>query len=227
MLTLDQVKALKQLAPAEEDIELVSDFAAQPGNSITSLGPAEQYIHHIMGIPRLAKRLECWIFKRRFEADISEVLPDLQTLVRSAEEISTSTKFKDLLKTVLAIGNYMNAGGFRGEAYGFQIDALVKLRDTRSNVSSSNQEKMMGVTTLFHFLVYHSDRKSGAGNGFVDFGEDMPHLEPVSRISNQALQSQVKSLAAGVSLVISEIKALSEADSLAGDNFVSIMAVRF
>ncbi len=44
---------------------------------------------------------------------------------------------------VLAVGNALNAGTGRGEAYGFQIGSLEKLRDTKT--SNANM-------TLIHFI---------------------------------------------------------------------------
>jgi diaphanous 1 len=221
-LSLDQVKALKQLAPTDEDIEAIKDYASQSDNSIAALGPAEQYIYSVKHIPRLSKRLECWIFKRRFHSDISDVQPDLESLLACASEIQKSGRLKELLRQVLALGNYMNGGSFRGDAYGFQLDTLAKMRDTRTNVSALT-DQFTGVSTLFHYLLVLSDRKNGRGQGWIDFIEDMPHLESAGRISFPVLQTQVRSLKSGLDTLNSELKLAKERESDPDDRFVSTM----
>ena len=49
-----------------------------------------------------------------------------------------SESLKDLLELILAFGNYMNGGTQRGQADGFDIKLLNKLKDYDSMVSSFN-----------------------------------------------------------------------------------------
>lgn len=222
-LSLDQVKALKQFVPTDEDIEAIKEYVSVSGpKSVEQLGPAEQYLHEVMTIPRLSNRLQCWIFKRRFEAEINEVKPELHAIQSAIKEVKQSKKFVKLLKTVLAIGNYMNGGSFRGEAYGFQLDALLKIKDTRTTVGVDKpNDARVGVTTLLHYLIYISDQSKSSG-GFVDYIDEMPNVDVAARVSFQALQSQVRALKAGLDQISSELKSLESA-SISNDRFGSTM----
>ncbi|XP_051742014.1 FH2 domain-containing protein 1-like isoform X2 [Ctenopharyngodon idella] len=48
-----------------------------------------------------------------------------------------------ILRLVLKAGNYMNAGGYAGNAAGFKISSLLKLTDTKVNKPDMN---------LLHFV---------------------------------------------------------------------------
>ncbi|CAG8761717.1 9161_t:CDS:2, partial [Ambispora leptoticha] len=98
-LTVENLRAIKQYVPSTEEIELVREY----DGDLSNLGNAEKYIKEIMVIPRLSERLTCMIFRRRFEIEAEELLPDISILRDAHMELKNSEKFKKLLKTVLAI----------------------------------------------------------------------------------------------------------------------------
>lgn len=51
-----------------------------------------------MYIPRLADRVSCMIFRRRFKHELEEILPDLDTIQMAMTELRESTRFKQVLK---------------------------------------------------------------------------------------------------------------------------------
>ncbi|CAG8721632.1 8850_t:CDS:2 [Rhizophagus irregularis] len=126
-LSIENLRSIKQYIPTSEEIELVKEY----DGDLLTLGNAENYFREIMVIPRMLERLSCMIFRRRFEVEAQELLP-------AHEDLKNSSKFRRLLKTVLAIGNYLNTNSFRGNASGFQLDALLKMRDTKAIENNSN-----------------------------------------------------------------------------------------
>jgi hypothetical protein len=127
----------------------------------------------------------------------------------------------------------MNGGSFRGEAYGYQLEALLKIKDTRANNQNGSSEdlnakpdqSLLGVSTLLHYLIRISDSSSSDCPGFVDFMEEMAHVEPASRVSMQALQTQVKTLKSGMVQLENEIKALKNMSLDSNDRFLAVMQV--
>lgn len=79
----------------------------------------------------------------------------------------------------------MNGNTFRGKAYGFALDTLMKLKDLRAN------DNDVGATTLLHYLCWLSKDQNLQ---FVDFLEQIPHAEPAARISFATVTSGSKSL---------------------------------
>lgn len=76
-------------------------------------------------------------------------------------------------QTVLAIGNYLNGQTIRGNAYGFRLDALLKMRYTRAE-----GEGVSNMPTLLHYLVHFLAK---SGDDVVNFREDIVHLEQAAK----------------------------------------------
>jgi hypothetical protein len=102
-LTIDNLTALRQYIPTTDEIKLVENY----NGDVDRLGNAEKYFgavsrgraikvetllticfmagvdnHKIIGIPRLADRIDCMIFRRRFQYDLQELLPVTELSVR-------------------------------------------------------------------------------------------------------------------------------------------------
>jgi diaphanous 1 len=80
-----------------------------------------------MIIPRLSDRLECTIYRRKLDLEIEEIRPELNILRNASREVRHSNRFKHVLQAILTVGNALNGSTFRGEARGFQLEALLKV----------------------------------------------------------------------------------------------------
>ena len=79
-------------------------------------------------------RLRLLSQKLSFE-ETAETLTSAYCSIKSAILTNSSSKtFKETLKLVLEIGNFMMAGTYAGNASGFKMKTLLKLRDTKSNI---------------------------------------------------------------------------------------------
>lgn len=128
----------------------------------------------IIVIPRFAERLSCMIYRRRFEMDLEELKPEINLLRGAHNELRSSMPFRRVLSTVLALGNALNGGTFRGSAAGFQLEALLRLKDTKTSGPAAPGKP----PTLLHYLVKLLERDDPA---LLDFADDMVHLEAASR----------------------------------------------
>ena len=111
------------------------------------------------------------IFRRRFELDVEELRPEMAILKAAHDEVRTSAAFKWVLAVVLAHGNTLNGGTFRGSAAGFRLDDLLKLRDTKAGLQG-------GPPTLLHFIARELEKMDP---DLLDLTSHMPHLEAASR----------------------------------------------
>jgi len=98
-----------------------------------------------------------------------EIKEDVRTINQGIMEVARSNKFKGILQLVLALGNCLNEGTFSGDANGFKVEGILKLKDTRSNT---------GNYTLLHYLVDLMEEKRP---DLLKFAEQMPHLKPGAR----------------------------------------------
>ncbi len=67
-----------------------------------------------------------------------------QVFSYAIHDIKKCTKLPRLLEIILAVGNYLNGTGPRGGAYGFKLEVLTKLADTKTADNKS---------TLLHYIV--------------------------------------------------------------------------
>ncbi|GAO49290.1 FH2-domain-containing protein [Saitoella complicata NRRL Y-17804] len=211
-LSVENLKVIKQYAPTIEEMELVRDYTGDE----TTLGNAERYFKQVMTIPRLKERVSCMIYRRRFATEIEELQPELMTLHEACREVRNAAKLKQVLFSVLAIGNYLNAASFRGNAYGFQLEALLKLKDVKANGPSAK-----ATPTLLHYLAHLLVKQNPDALHVL---KEMPHLEAAARISSQTILSTVKGLGTGLVGIHEEFKALRRMCAAPeGDGFDKVM----
>ncbi|KAG1100788.1 hypothetical protein G6F42_017606 [Rhizopus arrhizus] len=192
-LSTDNLMAIRQYIPTKEEIEIVKEYQGD----VDMLGNAERYYRSIMYIPRLADRVSCMIFRRRFKDELEEILPELDIIQMAITELKSSTKFKHVLKTVLAIGNYLNGQTIRGNARGFHLDALLKMRDTRAE-----GEGVSNVPTLLHYLVYFLSKSD---DDVVNFRQEISHLQAAAKLSAPTLFATVNSLNGNLNQIKEEL----------------------
>ncbi|KAK4702492.1 hypothetical protein P7C70_g3733, partial [Phenoliferia sp. Uapishka_3] len=210
-LTLDNLKAIKHFVPSTDEMEAIRGY----DGDITTLSASDQYLNEMMVIPRLGDRLTSMLYRRRLEMEQEELKPELNILRGAVDELKNSTKFRKLLATVLSLGNMLNASTFRGDADGFQLEALLKLKDTRAASPSAT------TPTLLHYLARVVRRSDPS---LLTFLEDAPHVEAASRISFTTVLTAANGLVQGVAQVQEEIRVLRRMRiSPAGDRFIPKM----
>ncbi|KAL6047323.1 Tetratricopeptide repeat [Balamuthia mandrillaris] len=191
ILTGDVVTGLMDLVPSSEDLDRIEAF---PEKDRSRLGALEQYFWAIRNVPRLEQRLVALKFKFEFAELYSNVQPDVETVRTAIREVEQSHKLKGIFGVILAIGNYLNAGSYRGQASGFKLNALSKLADLKSSD---------GQITLTHFLANAVATKH---ENLLDFSQELSHVEPASRVVLCSLREGVKKLVEGIHHIEQELK---------------------
>jgi len=210
LLSVDQLKAIGKQLPTPDEIERLRSFG-----TVDKLSKADQYFAQIMDIPRLARRLQCIVYRRKVDLEIEEIRPDLNTLRNASRELRGNQKFKTLLQVVLMIGNSLNGSTFRGNASGFQIQSLLKLKETRTTRGGPQ------CRTLLHYLARVIMKKDPSIATFI---EDLSHLEAAARVSVASTLQSVDSLVSGFLLVKEELQEHRKlAETGLNDRFVPVM----
>jgi Formin Homology 2 Domain len=76
---------------------------------------------------------------------MSDIVPDVTAVADATRQVRTSKLLPELFELILQLGNFVNGGTFRGNAYGFRVECLLTLTDTRSMTRARY--------TLMHYLV--------------------------------------------------------------------------
>ncbi|THH15446.1 hypothetical protein EUX98_g9464 [Antrodiella citrinella] len=208
-LSTDDLKAIGKQLPTSEEMVRIKDF-----DDVGKLAKADQYFSHIMTIPRLSERLECMLYRRKLEIEIEEIRPELSIVRNASHELRASVKFKQVLQAILAVGNALNGSSFRGNARGFRLEALLKMKETRTAAGGSD------CPTLLHYLAKVLLRSDPS---LVTFIEDVPHLEAAARVSVPTVMATIQSLASGLGIMKEELARTQSLPAVPGDRFVVVM----
>uniref|UniRef100_V5GJX6 Uncharacterized protein n=1 Tax=Kalmanozyma brasiliensis (strain GHG001) TaxID=1365824 RepID=V5GJX6_KALBG len=209
-LSIDHLKSINKCLPTTDELGLVRDYDGDIG----TLSKADQFFKEMLGIPRLSERLACMVYMRTFELDLEEIKPDLRILKHAVDEINGSAKFKSVLHTVLTIGNVLNSSTFRGEAAGFQLSDLLKLRDTKPS------QPTPATPTLLHYLVRVLNKTDKTLVGFLD---DCSHVEAAARLSTTSVMASIAALITGHVTIKREMTVLQNVGiSSQSDRFVDV-----
>lgn len=126
------------------------------------LDKPEQFLHDLSEISNFAERISCFMFQADFDYSITTISRTL-TNIKTTCDVSfrklgvqtfnrnyfqfliRSSALKEIFAIILTLGNYMNGGNMsRGQADGFGLEILSKLKDVKSKESH---------ITLLHFIV--------------------------------------------------------------------------
>lgn len=205
----DELRAISRQLPTPEEITRIKDF-----EDIGKLTKSDQYFSQISTVPRLPQRLECMLYRRKLELEVEEIRPDMQTVRDACKDLRASQRFKVVLQVVLAVGNALNGSTFRGNARGFQLEALIKLKETKTAKGGPE------CPTLLHYLARVLLRTDPE---LVNFIDEMRSVEAAARISAQTLLASAKSLVTGLEQIEEEVQVLKKTGVPSGDRFIFVM----
>jgi hypothetical protein len=158
-------------------MDAINSYLKKEGDTAdarSKLGKAEQFFLAVWPIPRLKERLQAIFFRSKFPLKILEIKKDIRLIHQTSKEIRRSNKVFSLLELILTLGNFLNGGTFRGGAFGFKLEALLKLADIKAVKSK---------TTFMHYLAkLLADTHSHLSN----FYEDIPHVQEASKGKRQS-----------------------------------------
>lgn len=130
-LALEKLKTLYDLKAEPTELKKIRDHLEKKPD--ISLDKPEQFLYDLSQIPDYDERIFCFIFQSTFQESISGIENKLNNLKMTCEALQTGATVKRILSLILAMGNYMNGGHMkRGQADGFGLEILAKLKDVRS-----------------------------------------------------------------------------------------------
>ena len=103
------------------------------------LDKPDQFLWDLAQIPHFQERISCFVFQSSFPDKLGEVAKKLDNLKMTIDALIKNEEVKKILGIILAFGNYMNGGNRqKGQADGFNLDILPKLKDVKTSDNASN-----------------------------------------------------------------------------------------
>ncbi|KAI5710063.1 hypothetical protein M8J75_005430 [Diaphorina citri] len=159
VVSLEALQQIYDVRATDEEINLIRAHLAS--NSDLQLDKPEQFLADLADIPHFSERIACFMF----EADFSDSIALIDSKLNNIKSVCESEHLKKVIAIILSLGNFMNGGNrLRGQADGFGLEILPKLKDVRSKDNS---------VTLLHFIV-----RTYLRNSENPLNESLPVPEP-------------------------------------------------
>ncbi|XP_050687757.1 uncharacterized protein LOC126981101 isoform X3 [Eriocheir sinensis] len=187
VLDLEVLQQIYEVRPCEAEVNMIK--AQQEAMPDIPLDKPEQFLLDLSKINEFAERTACFMFQATFAEEL-EAVHGRNSMLHSTIEALTSNSIKRIFGLILAIGNYMNGGNrTRGQADGFGLEILPKLKDVKSKESNY---------TLLHFIVNkYIEKYEGKDAGTDEVQLPIPDPYMVERVSNikfEDLEADLKEL---------------------------------
>ncbi|KAI8999424.1 formin homology 2 domain-containing protein [Gaertneriomyces semiglobifer] len=207
ILNRDTLTQLITFIPADDELAHLSSLSPA---DLALLAPAEKFLHEVSGIKFYEKKLKALHFKTGYRETVGDCSEAVGWLKEATGVVMEEGRIKKVLGIVLALGNYMNAGQ-RGGAYGFKLNSILKMADTKSTVSNRKH-------TLLHYLTELIEKQFPE---LLPFTQDLSPTELGAKVNIPTARQNLKTLRDAVK----ELEALLE--TLGNDSSTKTSDVQF
>jgi len=197
-LSLDRVEILLRVSPNDQETKAFREYERDK-KPIDVLSDEDKFMLNLMKIERLNQKLLIMSFIGNFFETFEHLHPQLTAVVAASISVKNSARIKRLVEIILAFGNYMNSHK-RGAVYGFKLQSLDMLLDTKSN------DKKI---SLLHFIVMTIEDK------FPDvakFDTELKHMEKAATVSLENILTYINDLEKGMEMTRREYEARRDRD---------------
>ncbi|ACO63087.1 predicted protein, partial [Micromonas commoda] len=196
VLGLDQLNILTLCVPTMDEVKLLKNY---PGDK-AELATVEQYFLQVMAIPRLSQRISSLVFKNSAHANMEKVNSDYQLVSKAADDLKHCKHFVTVLEGILAVGNHLNGGTYRGQARGFRLETLLRLTDVKA---------VDRKTSLLHFVVKEL-QKTSPGVEFLS--TELESVKAAAGLHLDGTKEALGQIVAGLKQVNDEVLKAAGAD---------------
>ncbi|XP_077466098.1 uncharacterized protein LOC144082686 [Stigmatopora argus] len=174
----EKLTELCKLLPDSEEESRLRSFSGERG----WLGEPDLFILLLVEVPSFRLRLDAMILQQEFDPALTSLCVAARCLREAARELLSCPELHSILRLVLKAGNYMNAGGYSGNAAGFRISSLLKLADTKANKPGMN---------LLHFVAMEAVKKD---QSLLSFPSQLGHVGSASRLCEESVLEDLSKL---------------------------------
>ncbi|XP_056654275.1 formin-like protein 3 isoform X3 [Monodelphis domestica] len=186
-LPVDFVECLMRFLPTEAEVKLLRQYERER-QPLDELAAEDRFMLLFSKVERLTQRMAGMAFLGNFQDNLQMLTPQLNAIIAASASVKSSQRLKQMLEIILALGNYMNSSK-RGAVYGFKLQSLDLLLDTKST-----DRKL----TLLHFIALTVKEKYPELAGFW---HELHFVEKAAAVSLENVLLDVKELGRGMELI--------------------------
>lgn len=157
VVDLETLQALYENRAQNDEMESIKKHmkSAKDKEDAKPLDKPEQFLFQLSQISNFSERVFCILFQSTFHECIASVLRKVEILQRVCKNLQSGKCVLQVLGLVLAFGNFMNGGNrSRGQADGFTLDILPKLKDVKS---SDNSQSLLCYIVAYYLRHFDED----------------------------------------------------------------------
>ena len=148
LLSSSNVESLNREYIKDDEIEEYKHHKNNNENTIFEKG--EEYLISLYNITNSKEKLEIW----QFINDYDDQLPKMEKMIKivnlAIDKLKNDETIKLLFSYVLTVGNIINGGTEKGQADGFDLNSLSKLKDTKGKNGQSLLQYMCQLIVNSH-----------------------------------------------------------------------------
>jgi len=198
VLTIDACQLLQRLVPTKEEHKSIKTYL-DAGKPLSQLATVDRFLALMASVPKCLERLQCYEIQHTFKARAEDISQQLTLVERNVSNVLSSIGIKELLMLAMATGNYVNDGSRRGGAYGFKLDALLKMKD----VKSCDDPKY----TLMHYMAETASKDVKTYCNALQLpGDELESLGAAARVQISQIAEDTSNLKLSKLLLEREVK---------------------
>ncbi|KAG5872481.1 hypothetical protein JTB14_012115 [Gonioctena quinquepunctata] len=186
----EKLKGLLKLLPEVDELDMLKSFVGD----FDKLGNAEKFLIQLTNIPNYKLRIESMLLKEEFAANMGYLEPSINSMIIAAQDLMTNKPLQEVLYMIVIAGNFLNAGGYAGNAAGVKLSSLQKITDIRANKPNMN---------LVHFVALQAEKKN---EHLLSFTDNIGVLEDAAKTTVEQLHNEINALDVRIKKVRKQIE---------------------
>ncbi|XP_034943897.1 FH2 domain-containing protein 1 [Chelonus insularis] len=186
----EKLRGLLKILPEVDELEMLKSFDGDK----SKLGNAEKFFLQLIQVPNYKLRIECMLLKEEFAANMSYLEPSISSMILAGEDLMTNKPLQEVLYMVVVAGNFLNSGGYAGNAAGVKLSSLQKLTEIRANKPGMN---------LIHYVALQAERKR---KDLLNFSRNMNALEAATKTTIEQLNNEFNTLDTKIKKIKTQIQ---------------------
>ncbi|GAB0094269.1 FH2 domain-containing protein [Sergentomyia squamirostris] len=174
----ERLRGLLKILPEVDELDMLKSFDGDKSR----LGNAEKFLLELLKLSNYKLRIECMLLKEEFAANVGYLEPAIRAMLYAGDDLMTNKSLQEVLYMVLLMGNFLNSGGYAGNAAGVKLSSLQKLTDIRANKPGMN---------LIHYVALQAEKTNPK---LLDFPAELTTLENATKTSVEQLNNELLTL---------------------------------
>ncbi|XP_017071188.2 formin-J [Drosophila eugracilis] len=174
----ERLRGLLKIMPEVDELDMLKGFNGDKAR----LGNAEKFLLQLLEVPNYKLRIESMLLMEEFAANVAYLEPCINAMLYAGDELLNNKTLQEVLYMVVVAGNFLNSGGYAGNAAGVKLSSLQKLTDIRANKPGMN---------LIHFVALQAEKRNPE---LLQFTGQLSTLESASKTTSEQINNEINTL---------------------------------